>query len=141
MATPLKRRLVVFSKWLLIGYIRLGYIKLGNWPRRNRAPAGARNRKKAPVKKNEETLLKGRCNKMNYTQTNLSHLRKKQILQKKLFLKIKGLVDIYYIYPDFYFFKTIFCNCVYFHLSKLISKINKSEIIVHTQKRKNILIS
>ena len=44
-ATPLKGRFVVFLKWLLIGYFRLGHIGLGDcpaglgsWPRMVRAP-------------------------------------------------------------------------------------------------------
>ena len=57
------------KKNLLIVYFRIDYIGLGdcptwlsNWP-----PAGARNRREACVKKNEETPLKERCHKRDYT--------------------------------------------------------------------------
>ena len=38
---------------------------LGNWPRRLRAPAGARNRRKA-TEKYEESPLKVRCHEKDY---------------------------------------------------------------------------
>ena len=40
---------------------------LGNWPHRVKAPAGARNRRKATVQKYEESPLKVRCNERDYT--------------------------------------------------------------------------
>ncbi len=44
-ATPLKGRFVVFSKWLLIGYVGLGDCPAGLEP-----PERASNRRKATVK-------------------------------------------------------------------------------------------
>ena len=50
--TLLKGRFVVFSQWLLIGYIMSGDCPAGlsNWPRRVGALSGARNRGKATAK-------------------------------------------------------------------------------------------
>ena len=52
-ATPLKERFVVFLKWPLIGYFKLGQVILGQVvaPQYQAiSPAGARNSKKATVK-------------------------------------------------------------------------------------------
>ena len=39
-ATPFKGRFVLFFKWLLIGYFRLGYIGLGDCPAGLESPQG-----------------------------------------------------------------------------------------------------
>ena len=72
-ATPRKGRYVVFLKWLLISYFRLGDCPtgLGYWPRRVRAPAGARNMRKATVNY-DETPLKRSCHKRDYIPTYLA---------------------------------------------------------------------
>ena len=51
MATPLRGdSSFFFFKWLLVGYFRLGYIGLGDFPAGLEPPAWARNRRKATVK-------------------------------------------------------------------------------------------
>ena len=63
--TPLKGRLVVFLKLLLIGYFRLGYIGLGNWPRR------VRNRRKASVTKTKNRPLRSVATKGTIPEISL----------------------------------------------------------------------
>ena len=50
---------VLFSKWLLIGYFRLGYIGLGNWPRRVGAPRGGQKQEKSYCENTTNRPLRG----------------------------------------------------------------------------------
>ncbi len=57
-ATPLKGQFVVFLRWFLIGYFRLGFIGLGDCPAGLEPTAGSRNRRKAAVKNTKNRLLR-----------------------------------------------------------------------------------
>ena len=56
MATPIKGRFVVFSKWLLI---MIGYIGLGDCPAGLKPPTGVRNRKKNYCENTKKRPLRG----------------------------------------------------------------------------------